>query len=183
MENFDSTGMQDITTYAPMRVALVGFGRILFGLLLGLPAVALIWMAIAGEAKPTHPGDMPGWWAYVLGAAFAFGALAQLFSGIGRLVAAFSSECFFRAGPGGIAIRLPKIRWFGHFRIVEYRFAWPEISRLVHFTRKVNGIPMSRELRFELVNGKRLSIERYMFSASIKTIQKELLSIQTFVAR
>jgi hypothetical protein len=68
--------------------------------------------------------------------------------------------------------------------MVEYRFRWDEIKRLVRFTRRVNLIPVSRELHIEPHVGKTISIERFYFSASVKSIQRQLLAIQaTTVSR
>jgi hypothetical protein len=175
--------MQSVTSYAPARIVLLGVARTIFGLLIGLMGALAIWAASAGEMNPTKPGDMPSWWMVVVGAALAFTGFCFVSGGVGRMVSAFARDCYFRAGPEGIAIRLPKQGWFGRFRLTEYRFRWDEIKQLVHFTHRVNLIPVSRELRIEPQTGKTVSIPRHYFSASVKAIQQQLLAIQALVGR
>jgi len=184
MLNDDARGMRELTTYAPIRVSLTGIWRVIFGLLLGVPAGLLIWIGPAGEPGAQHAaGDMPSWWMFVVGLAIALVALNFVAGGVGRIVSAFSKECYFRGGPDGIAIRIPKRGWFGRFRLTEYRFKWSEIKQLVHFTHRFNGIPVSTELRIDLVDGKTVAIERFNFSASAKNLQEQLLTIGALVGR
>lgn len=183
VENLDAVGMQSITAYSPTRILLLGLVRTVFGLLIGVMAAVTIWACTAGEFKPTKPGDMPVWWMYLVGAALAFGAFVLVSGGIGRMVGAFARDCYFRAGPGGLAIRLPKNGWFGRFRVVEYRLRWPEINGLVHFTHRVNLIPVSTELRIELVSGATIVVERHFFGDSIKAIQQRLMTLHAVAGR
>ncbi len=177
------SNMQDVTTYAPIRIALLGIARIIFGLLvLGIGAVAF-WASVNGDSAPRQPGDMPSWWMSLVGLALGFTGVAIATGGVGRVVSAFIQDCYFRAGPEGIAIRLPVQGWFGRFRMTEYNFQWGEIKQLVHFTHSINLIPVSRELRIELVVGKTVVIPRHYFSASVKSLQQQLVTIQASVGR
>ena len=178
------SNMQDVTTYAPVRIALVGILRVIFGLILAVPAWLLIWIGPNGEAgAPRNPGDMPPWWLFVVGLVLGFVAFSIASGGVGRVVSAFARDCYFRAGPDGLAIRLPVQGWFGRFRLTEYNFQWSEIKQLVHFTHSINLIPVSRELRIELVEGKTVVIQRHYFSASVKNLQQQLLTIRASVGR
>jgi hypothetical protein len=67
--------------------------------------------------------------------------------------------------------------------MVEYRFKWEEIKQLVHFTHRINLIPVSRELRIEPREGKTVVVERFYFSESIKEIQRRLLAVQASAGR
>ena len=90
------SSMQDLTSYSPIRVALTGIWRMIFGALLAIPGIALIWIGPNGEPGATRaPGDMPVWWMFVVGLVFAF--------------AAFS---FIPAGWGGSSALLPRIATF-----------------------------------------------------------------------
>lgn len=178
------SNMRDLTVYAPVRVALTGIWRIIFGLLLAVPAGLLIYLGPRGEAgAPSAPGDMPVWWMFVVGLLLGLFALAMLTGGVGRLVCAFARGCYFRAGAEGMAVRLPKIGWFGRFRVVEYQFKWEEIEQLIHFTRSLNLIPVARELHIRLYGGKEVTIERFFFSASIKRIREELMQIRALAGK
>lgn len=184
MFDWRATSMVDVTTYAPVRVTLTGIWRIVFGLLLAIPAGLLIWLGPHGEpGAPRAPGDMPAWWMFVVGLALAFTAFSFVAGGVGRIVSAFASDCYFRAGSDGLAVRLPKQGWFGRFKKAEYQFQWEDIEGLVHFTRSLNLIPVARELHIRLVGGKEIRIERYYFSASIKQLRDELMRIQTLAGK
>jgi hypothetical protein len=178
------SNLQDVTTYAPGRIALLGILRVVFGLLVAVPAGLLIWIGPNGEAGATRqPGDMPAWWMFFIGLVLGFVAFAITTGGVGRVVSAFVKDCYFRAGPDGIAIRLPVQGWFGRFRMTEYNFKWGEIRQLVHFTHSINLIPISRELRIELEDGKTVTVQRHCFSASVKNLQQHLLTIRASVGR
>jgi hypothetical protein len=167
-------GFERITSYAPARIVTLGVARLIFGLLLGLMGGLAIWGSLAGEMNPTKPGDMPAWWMGLVGAALAFTGFCYVSGAVGRIISAFAKYCYFSGGPAGMIFRVPKQGWFGRFRVVDYNFAWNEVSRLVHFTNRVNFIPISTELRIELKNGKRVSIPRHYFTMSSKEIQERL---------
>jgi hypothetical protein len=177
------SNMQDVTTYAPVRIALLGILRAIFGLLVALMGVVAVWATASGDSAPRQPGDMPSWWLSLVGLVLGFVGLAIASGGLGRLVSAFAKDCYFRAGADGLAIRLPVQGWFGRFRLTEYNFQWGEIKQLVHFTQSLNFIPISRELRIELENGKRVVIQRHYFSASVKNLQQQLMTIRASVGR
>jgi MFS family permease len=173
--------MRDVTFYSPVRIALLALVRVVFGLMLGLAGAVVLWATAHGDFQPKQPEDMPHWWMYVVGSFFAFAGLAFVTGGIGRFVSAFARGCYFRAGPDGFAVRLPKYRWFGLFRIVEYRFQWHRIKRLVTATRRHNLIPMARELQIETYSGETVAVGRHFFTDNIKSIQQKLLLVQATV--
>jgi hypothetical protein len=177
------SNMQEVTTYAPVRIALLGILRAIFGLLVALMGVLAVWATASGDSAPRQPGDMPWWWMYLVGLVLCFVGFAIATGGLGRVVSAFAKDCYFRAGADGLAIRLPVQGWFGRFRMTEYNFQWGEIKQLVHFTHSLNFIPISRELRVELEDGKTVVIKRHYFSASVKSLQQELLTIRASVGR
>jgi hypothetical protein len=178
------SNMQDVTTYAPTRIALVGILGAIFGLILALPAVLILAMGPHGEEGATRaPGDLGPLWFFLVGLALGFVALLVTSGGVGHLLSAFARDCYFRAGPDGIAIRLPVQGWFGRFRLTEYNFRWSEIKQFVHFTHSINAIPVSRELRIELEDGKTVAIKRHYFSASVKNLLQQLATIRASVGR
>jgi len=179
-----ASGMRELTAYAPIRVALTGIWRVIFGALLGVPAGLLIWIGPAGEPGAARAaGDMPPWWMFVVGLVLAFVAFVFITGGVGRIVSAFSRECYFLAGPQGVAIKMPKRGRFGRFSLIEYNFKWNEIQQLVQFTHRVNLIPVSRELRIHLMDGKTVAIERFYFSANVISLQEQLVTIGASVGR
>jgi len=171
------SSMRDLTSYAPIRVALTGIWRVIFGLLLGIPAGLFIWIGPNGEAgAPHNPGDMPAWWMFVVGLGLGVVALAFVAGGLGRLVCAFMRSCYFRAGAEGLAVRLPKQGWFGRFRLVEHQFRWEEIEQLIHHVSRLNLIPVASELHIRLFGGTEVIVERFYFSANTRRLREELLS-------
>jgi hypothetical protein len=175
--------MEDVTAYAPVRIALLGIARVIFGLLVAVMGVVAVWSTASGDTAPRQPGDMPSWWMSLVGLALGLGGFAIASGGVGRLISAFAQDCYIRSGPDGLAIRLPVQGWFGRFKLTEYNFQWSEIKQMVHFTHSVNLIPVSRELRIELETGKTVIIKSYYFSASVKSLQQQLVTIQASVGR
>jgi len=183
--DLDASGMRELTRYAPIRVATTGIWRVIFGLLLGVPAGLLIWIGPAGEPGATRaPGDMPAWWMFFVGLVLALVALAFVAGGVGRIFSAFSRRCWFRAGPHGIAIRLPRQGWFGRFQMMEYNIRWHEIQEMSQVKNQYkNLIPVSTELKIQLLDGKTVTIERFYFSANVRNLLDELRTIEASVGR
>jgi len=176
--------MRDLTAYAPVRVALTGVWRVLFGLIWAVVAGVLIWIGPSGEAgAPRQPGDMPAWWMFMVGLGLAVVALAFITGGVGRMVSAFAAGCYLRAGEEGMAVRWPKMGWFGSFRMTELAFKWEEIEQIVYFTRSVNMIPVAREIHIRLFGGKEVTIERYYFKANAKRLATQLTALQAQAVR
>jgi hypothetical protein len=174
-----TSNLRDLARYAPVRVALTGLWRIVFGALLAIPAGALIYIGPGGEPGATRaPGDMPVWWMFVVGLGFGVVALAFFTGGVGRIVSALMRDCYFRAGAEGLAVRMPLQGLFGRFRMVEYHYRWEEIEELKHFTRTLNVIPVARELHIRLYGGREVTIERFYFSATVKSLLEELIWIR-----
>jgi hypothetical protein len=174
-----TSNLREVARYAPFQVVLTGLWRIAFGALVAIPAGLLIYMGPAGAPGAARaPGDMPAWWMFMVGLGLGVFAVAMITGGVGRMVSSLRGDCFFRAGAEGIAIRLPKQGWFGRFRIVEHQYKWDEIEQMTHFTRRLNMIPIARELHIRLYGGKEVAIERFYFSKSIRRIQAELAAIR-----
>jgi hypothetical protein len=173
----EASGMIEVTRYAPIRIFLVGLGRMLIGavpLALGtLIAFAVTHMPAAAPSA----ADPPPWLLALLAALFILVGLAILSGGVGRICSAFARNCHLRAGPGGIALRLPVQGWFGRYRVRDFALRWDEIGELVHFTYRINGIPTSRELRIRPRTGALIKIPRYMFSDSSDALQDRLHEI------
>jgi len=178
VNGLDASGMQSVTRYAPARIAALGILKAIFGtLVLGMGVLAY-WAAANGDMAPKQPGDMPSWWMMLVGVGLAVLGFAILSGGLGRAISAFAGDCFFRAGTEGIAIRLPKQGWFGRFTMTEHRHKWDEIEQTVHFTHRINFVPVSRELRIRLYGGREIAIARFYFADSVKTIQGRLEEIR-----
>ncbi len=178
------SNLRDVSKYAPMRVALTGIWRIVFGALLAAPAGALIYIGPAGEqGTPRQHGDMPAWWLFFVGLVLLVTALGFLAGGVGRIVSAFAGGCYFRAGAEGFAVRLPRQGWFGSFKLTEYQFKWEEIEQLIYFTRRLNLVPVARELHIRVYGGQEIILERYYFSDNIKRILEALSELQARAGR
>jgi hypothetical protein len=183
IRNFAERGMQPVTSYAPARILLLGLAEAVFGLMvLGMGAIT-IWATWGGDMKPTKPGDMPEWWMYIVGAALGLGGVALFTSGLGRMLSGLARNCFFMAGPEGIALRMPKQGWFGRFRVVEYDLKWDQIAQFVRYIHRAHLIPVGSDLRIELKVGGRVVIARHYFRDSVMEIQQRLLAMQTTFGR
>jgi hypothetical protein len=160
--------LRPVTTYARLRIFLVGLVRFIFGFLILGCGVAVAWAAANGDMAPNHPGDMPSWWMVLVGCALALFGFGIASGGGGRMVLAFASGCCFLAGPEGVYLRMPKLGWFGLYSFQEHSLQWNQIEALTHFTQRINLIPVSRELRIRVYGGQQIVVPRYFFSASVK---------------
>lgn len=173
----DSAGMADITAYAPGRIALAAFGRMLAGaVVLGIAALFAVMTARMPEL-PKSAADPPPWLGAAIGAVFALVGTVIFTGGVGRLRCAFARDCHVRAGAAGIALRFPVLGWFGRYRLREARLAWTDIRDLVDFTYRINGIATAHELRIKTSRGETIRIPRYYFSDSAAVVQERLLAI------
>lgn len=171
--------MADLTSYAPVRVFLAGLWRLLFSVPLFLVAYVVFRATILNPPKAAPAaGDPPLWAIALIGVVFALFGLAVLLSGIGRIISAFERDCYFRAGPGGIAVRCPVRHWFGRYSPPAQKWGWADIDRIVHHSYRISGIPAGTELHLYLKSGKRMKIERSCFAASPAELQKELLALK-----
>jgi hypothetical protein len=183
MSSNETLDLHDLTTYSPVRVFLSGLWWLAFGGILAVTLYALIY-AMARTAAASHSAaDPPRWLIYGVVLLFGLWAFSCLSGGVGRIISAFSKNCFFRAGRDGISVRLPVRGWFGRFRYAEYWIKWSEVKQVVHFTYRTNGIATSTQLRIRLQDGTRLSVPRMYFSANVKWLQEQLLTIQASVGR
>ncbi len=162
------SNLQPVTGYASARIFVVGLMRFLFGFLILTCGAVIVWVTIHGEMSAQKPGDMPGWWLLLVGLAFLLVGFAIASGGGGRMAAAFSSGCCFMAGPAGVFLRMPKLGWFGCYTVTEWSLTWEQIESLIHFTHRINLIPVSRELRIRIYGGQQITVPRYFFSASVK---------------
>lgn len=171
--------MTDLTSYAPVRVFLAGLWRLLFSVPLFLVAYVVFRATILNPPKAAPAaGDPPLWAIALIGVVFALFGLAVLLSGIGRIISAFARDCYFRAGPGGIAVRCPVRHWFGRYSLPAQKWGWADIDRIVHHSYRISGIPAGTELHLYFKSGKRMKIERSCFAASPAELQKELLALK-----
>jgi hypothetical protein len=183
MSNTETRDLRDITTYCPARIFISGLWWLIFGGILTVTLYALIFALVRTAAAPSSAADPPRWLIYGVVLLFGLWAFSCLSGGVGRIISAFSKKCFFRAGRDGISVRLPVRGWFGRFRLAEYWIKWSEVKQVVHYTYRVNGIPMSTSLRIRLQDGTRLSVERMYFSANVRSLQEHLLAIQASLGR
>lgn len=178
------SNLRVVTIYAPIRVALTGIWRIVFGAILAAPAGAIIWMGPHGDSTaPRAPSDLGPVWFFCVGVALLVTAIGFLTGGVGRIVSAFASDCYFRAGVEGMAVRLPQQGWFGRFKLMEHQFKWEEIEHMTCITRQINLIPVARELNIRLYGGQEVIVERYYFSDGVKRILATLSELQAQVRR
>jgi hypothetical protein len=175
--------MADLASYAPARIALAGLGRTLIG---AIPLAIAVLLAVVTSRMPAVPksaADPPPWLFAAIGLFFLLVGVLIFSGGIGRICCAFARNCHLRAGPQGMALRFPELGWLGRFRVREYSIPWRDVTRLVHFTYRISGIPTSRELRIQLRNGKTIKIPRYFFSQPIELVEHRLREIMAQAAR
>jgi hypothetical protein len=145
-------GMTDVATRTSWKCLVRGLFSLFFGLVVLAVAALLLYL---GLFKPDK--EMP-WWAFLIGFTLLF--LFGWFSftdGVRRLQEAFQGGCYLRAGPNGIALRVPgNPTWSSlrlTYRMMEAELPWSKIKQYHPWVRRVNGIPTSSQVRFELAGG------------------------------
>jgi hypothetical protein len=132
-------GMIEVARYAPVRIVLVGIGRMIIGAVALALGALIVFITTRAPAAAPSAADRPAWLIPLIGAFFLFVGLAIFLGGVGRTLSAFARNCYLRASQEGIALRLPVQGWFGPFRLREFQLRWSEIAELVHFTYRVNA--------------------------------------------
>ncbi len=166
--------MKDVAIFSTGRIFIRGFFKAAFGALFLLPALALGYSVFF---EPKTVGDDRFVMLIPVVLLLLFGL--NLPGGIGRMISAFRAKDYYlRAGPEGIAARLPRYKLFGRFRVLNYFIRWDDLAKVVDFTYRVNGIPTSRQLRITLKDRSVLNLDAFFFSESIATIQQRLLALQ-----
>lgn len=170
--------MKYLTSFSPTRIFISGIWRFLFSAPLLFTGGVIIFIALQPSKAPPSAGDPPMWAMALIGVLFGLWGLMVFAGGMGRIISAFARDCFFAAGPPGVAIRYPVHGWFGRFSFSEHKLLWNDIRQIILYTYRINGIPSTTELRLQLRDGSYIKINRNNFVASSKTLQAELLALK-----
>ncbi len=138
--------MKDVATYCRWKFVLEAILRIPVGLLLIVVAFVAVPAMVKDEVAQGH-----GNWGEL-----GFGLIPFLIgyfifsSGVRRLHAAVLTNCWFKAGPDGIAFRLPyranpRTLFLTH-KITEHIVPWSDVLKLYPLQYRVNGIPFGQAL-------------------------------------
>jgi hypothetical protein len=95
-----------------------------------------------------------------------------------RWRAAFEPNCYFRAGRGGIAIRVPRDAGpFFPYEMIETEVTWSAVTKWYPYLHTINFLPSESAVVFETTSGK-LTIDDFHFKESrrriVANIQKVL---------
>jgi len=175
--------MKFLTSFSPIRIFISGLLRISFSTPLLFVGGVIIWIVLRPAKAPPSAGDPPIWTIALISIPFLFFGVMVFAGGAGRIISAFSRNCFIAAGPPGVAVRYPVHGWFGRFSFSEYKLLWNDIRQIILYTYRINGIPSTTELRLQLRDGSTIKIDRNNFAASSKTLQAELLALKAQFAR
>jgi hypothetical protein len=145
-ENAAEPDLHDVA--APTNVKLVLSG--VWNALLSLPFLGtggiVVYMALFGHTKDFSPAmALVG----LLPAALGWSSLSTAV----RRLRAVGERRYFRAGPDGIAFRVPgggtaRTLWFG-YEMIELHLTWKMIKSYYPYVMRVNGIPTQSEIRIE----------------------------------
>jgi hypothetical protein len=154
--------MKDVAAYCRWRFILEAILRIPVGLLLIVVAFVAVPAMVRDEVAKGH-----GSWGEL-----GFGLIPLLIgylifsSGTRRLHAAVLTNCWFKAGPDGLAFRVPynarpQTLFLTH-KIAERTVPWPDVLKVYPLQYRVNGIPFGRSLVLQTRQG------RYNFGGYFK---------------
>ena len=146
--------MKDVATYCRWKFLLEAVVRIPVGLLLLFVAFFVAPQMAAEDVANGH-GSPGGLFFALIPLLIGFAIFS---SGVRRGHAAVLSNCWFRAGPEGIAFRLPyKARpqtLFLTHKIAEIALPWKDVRKIYPLHYKVNGIPFGQSLVVDTVEGR-----------------------------
>ncbi len=153
--------MKNVATYCRWKFIL---GAILFRIPFGLFFIGVTPFALVMSVDEVqHRFASPVLYAMCI-VPFLIG-YAFFSSGVRRIQAACLKGCWLKAGPDGIAFRLPykaKARTlFLTYHIAEHTFAWADIRRYYPLHYKVNGIPFGQSLVLETTRGRFVFVGAY----------------------
>jgi hypothetical protein len=146
--------MKDVATYCRWKFLLEAALRIPVGLLLLLVAFFAAPKMAAEDVANGH-GSRGELFLAIIPLLLGFLIFS---SGVRRLHAAVLRNCWFQAGTGGIAFRLPyKARpqtLFLTYKIAEPTIPWKDIRKMYPLRYKINGIPCGQALMLETRQGR-----------------------------
>jgi hypothetical protein len=162
--------MRDVATYSRWRIALGALPSFLFAAI-GLGAGLILGpIMMLAEIRRLHEGYSP---LIVCVFPTAIGVLF-LVIGIRRVREALEKNCWLRAGPEGLAWRLPgrghwKTLWCV-YPVDEYFVAWKDVEGFTLWKHSINGIPTGSDLVLIAKKGWRKTFERAYFRESADVI-------------
>ena len=142
--------MKQVATFCRWKPRLSACWEIPFGLVALAIALVLVPVFIMKE----HAS-----WGLMIMALMplTIGGLS-LTEGVRHARGSFEKDCWLKAGPEGIAFRLPgrarRQAFFLAYDMMERTIPWAEVTRYYPHVLKVNGIATSRKLVIETKQGK-----------------------------
>lgn len=167
--------MHEIAKLARTKLFIRELFALIFYVTCAFPLLFVFWLYLSGELNSsTSTSGIIALVVFCLILSvfflrFALAALSLMIFG------AFDRHCHFFGGPDGIDIAMPGTSRLGLYRRAEHRVGLTEISKIVHFTYRTNGIPTHVELRIELSGGGMIRVPQRYFNPSTERIQGQIL--------
>ena len=166
--------MKPVATFSRWKPRLSACWEIPFGLAALAIALVLVPVFIVK--------DHDSWGLMIMALMpFTIGALSFT-EGVRRARGSFEKDCWLKAGPEGIAFRLPgrarRKALFLAYDMMERMIPWADVVRYYPHVLKVNGIATSRKLVIETKRGK-FYLEGVWFSESPMAIADAIQSAAT----
>lgn len=162
-----------VAHYAKRWIIFRGLLKALAGLLFLMIFAVVTYLGVTEALAPKS--DFPIWAAAI--ASVVFGLLAlNLPGGIGRMISAFSKNCYIGVDRNGIHVRMPRQKLFGRFKVLYWYLPWHKVAKIIDYSVSINGIPSDRTLDIRLSNNSTLSVDSFYFSEKVDTIQERLLA-------
>jgi hypothetical protein len=167
-------GVVDVATPSTRKLRALGF----MWASISLFPFAVINYLIINSLTSDHPMLSINHPVHLLGAALMpFMGWFSLGSAVQRFHAA-SEKRYFRCGPGGISVSLPRHTsretFLFSFRTLRFDLRWDGIKTWYPYVHSMNGIPVERSIVFETLNGEKVCIRTYHFAETPKQIAERI---------
>lgn len=183
----DATKIINVATFSPGRVFRWGLYMVIrscVGWWFLAVSVTLLYFYMA-EGPSTVPTNLKRLSLSDTQAAIAFGLtfVLALLTAFTYIRSSFRKSCYFRAGPKGISINLPRYR-FLTYRLEPQQFSWSEIGKITQWRFIFNGITVYNLLYIDGLKKQRVFVHRlrtlpqFLFREPIPSIIERLEEIR-----
>jgi hypothetical protein len=186
MNDEELLGLQDVALYSRRRRnAIKAIFQLIFAVILASCALLFLQAGPSGTGSPyLQPKvDQPTWWWFAVGIGLPGLSIAAALGGITLFLSALTVNCYLKAGPIGLAARVPVRSWYGMYHTRELKLRWDEIQAFVHYVEIGGPLKAKTELRVLGDSGETLLISETFFDVSVNEMLTRIKSIRAMAGQ
>jgi len=158
-----------------------GIGYLFLSSLAGIPAIAVFVTIAIDRSNGIRTSDGSDVWIPLFVGVPMLLIAWPFFATAVRRFRAMGGSWYLRAGPGGVAYRLPgRSRWksllFGQ-GVIEGAMRWDQITRWYPFVVTMNGIPTASVIVFQCADGGSVRANTIYFAESREQLVQNVSSV------